>query len=315
MCRIGMIDLDRKTQSKVFPNLPLMKISAWHKLKGDTVEWYDGTHFDKVYVAKVFSFSPDYVGEIDADEIVYGGSGFCTEVVDGKEVYHIELDTPLPYHIEHIYPDYSLYGIKDTAYGFLSRGCPRNCEFCHVSQMQGRKPHQVAQLNEFWNGQKNIVLLDPNITSCKDWKEMFQELIDSKASVTFSQGIDIRALNDEKIDMLMQIKLRDIHIAWDRYEDGEIIKPLLKRFKEKTGLDKQRCTVYILCNFDTTFEQDLERAEYVRNMRLQPYIMIYNKPSVKRGNELNKLARWINWKPFCWSFDSFEEYRKVMYKC
>ena len=88
-----------------------------------------------VYVSKVFSFTPDYEYYIDADEIIKGGSGYCIDLVDGKEIYHAERDRQLPPEIEHIYPDYSLYPelTKDTAYGFMSRGCPRGCNFCHVA--------------------------------------------------------------------------------------------------------------------------------------------------------------------------------------
>lgn len=125
--RIGLIDVD----SHNFPNLPLMKLSAWHKKQGDHVEWYDAFNglieeYDKVYVSKVFSFSPDYEHPIYAKEVQYGGSGYCIQLVDGKEVYDKSRDKDLPYEIEHIYPDYGLYPklTQDTAYGFLSRGCP-----------------------------------------------------------------------------------------------------------------------------------------------------------------------------------------------
>lgn len=102
-----------------------MKISAYHKSMGDIVEWYNTGHYDKVYVSKVFSFSEDYpYWLIDADEIIYGGSGFAISLINGKEVYDKSKDNPLTYEIESIYPDYELYGIKDTAYGFISRGCP-----------------------------------------------------------------------------------------------------------------------------------------------------------------------------------------------
>lgn len=136
--RIGLIDVDGHS----FPNIPLMKLSAWHKAQGDAVEWYSpmfSGHMDKVYMSKVFGFTPDYEHCIDADEIIKGGSGYCIKLVDGKEVYDKSKDKPLSEEIEHIYPDYSLYPelTKDTAYGFLTRGCPRGCDFCHVQQKEG----------------------------------------------------------------------------------------------------------------------------------------------------------------------------------
>lgn len=192
MSKIGLIDVDGHN----FPNLPLMKISAWHKKQGDTVEKYEplfSGHMERVYMSKVFSFTPDYEYYIDADEIIKGGSGYCIELENGKEIYHSENDVELLAEIEHIYPDYSIYPelTKNTAYGFVSRGCPRGCEFCHVGAKEGRKSYKVADLSEFWKGQKNIVLLDPNLVACKEWKNILQQLIDSKAWVDFSQGVDI----------------------------------------------------------------------------------------------------------------------------
>ena len=106
--RVGLIDVDGHN----FPNIPLMKISAWHKKQGDSVEWYDpmfSGHMDKVYMSKVFSFSQDFEYFIDADEVIKGGSGYCINLVDGKEVFDSSKDNELPSEIEHIYPDYSLY--------------------------------------------------------------------------------------------------------------------------------------------------------------------------------------------------------------
>ena len=250
--RIGLIECD----SHHFPNLPLMKISAWHNSQGDSVEWYEpllSGHMDKVYVSKVFSFSDDYPYPIDADEIVRGGSGYCIELVDGKEVYHTERDKPLPDYIEHIYPDYDLYPdlTKDTAYGFLTRGCPRSCPFCIVGKKEGTRSRKVADLSEFWHGQKNIVLCDPNILGYKGHMELLQQIVDSKAKIEFNQGLDIRFVNDVNIELIKQIKLNIVHVAFDRWQDKDIIEPRLKLFKEKTGLNKvykrlQRwCSPYI----------------------------------------------------------------------
>lgn len=309
--KIGLIDVDNhKKLDKCFPNLPLMKLSAWHKQKGDEVGWYDGSHCDLVYVSKVFSFSPDFEGVIDADEVKFGGSGFAISLVDGKEVYDKSKDPALPYDVEHIMPDYSLYGITDTAYGFIQRGCPRGCKFCHVKEMQGLKPHKVADLSEFWNGQKNIVLLDPNISATREWKEIFQQLIDSKAYVDFSQGLDIRCMTREKTEMLMQMKVKNVHFAWDDYEDGKFIIPKLKEFQETTGWIRNKVTVYVLTNFNSTLEQDIERVMFIRSLNFQPYVMRYDKEHIKRGSEINALARWVNFTPLFWKYSTFEEYKR-----
>ena len=305
--KIGLIDVDGHN----FPNIPLMKISAWHKLQGDTVEWYSpffSGHMDKVYMAKIFSFSPDYPYFIDSDEIVQGGSGYCISLVNGKEVFDKSKDKELPPEIEHIYPDYSLYDITDTAYGFLSRGCPRGCDFCHVEAKEGRRTYKVANLSEFWNGQKNIVLCDPNILACRERKDLLQQLIDSKAWVDINQGLDIRLMTPEKAEMLKKIKTRAFHFAWDRYQDKDKILPKFQMFKEITGMDKRKLIVYVLCNFDTTIEQDLERIYTLRDAGFWPYVMLYNKEQLPKGHIMRKLQRWVNNRFVFASCPTFEEY-------
>lgn len=309
MAKIGLIDVDGHN----FPNIPLMKISAWHKAQGDSVEFYDpmfSGHMDKVYVSKVFSNSPDYDYFINADEVVYGGSGYCISLVNGIEVFDKSKDIELPPEIEHIYPDYSLYGITDTAYGFLTRGCPRGCSFCHVEAKEGRASRKVADLSEFWNGQKNIVLCDPNILGCKQWKDLLQQLIDSKAWVDINQGLDIRLMTEEKAEMLKQIKIKQWHFAWDRYQDKEKVLPKFKMFKDITGINERNLIVYVLCNFDTTIEQDLERIYTLREMGYWAYVMLYDKEHIPRKHELRKLQRWVNNRFVFAKCPTFDEYKR-----
>ena len=291
-----------------------MKISAWHKNVGDTVEWYDplfGGHFEKVYMSKVFSFTPDYPWPVDADEVDRGGTGYCIEVVDGKETFNAEFDKHLPDEVEHIYPDYSIYPelTKDTAFGFLTRGCPRGCDFCIVGKKEGRCSVKVADLSEFWRGQKNIVLCDPNILACKDWKGLLQQLIDSGAWVDFNQGLDIRLMTEEKVEMLNRIKIREIHFAWDRYEDRDKILPKLQMFAEVTRQrpHSHHAIVYTLVNFSTTLEQDLDRIYTVRDLGYWPYVMIYDKEHCRKV--YRRLQRWVNMRATFATVKRFEDYR------
>ena len=307
--RVGFVDVDGHR----YPNIPLMKLSAWHKQQGDSVEWYyplTSGHMDRVYLSKVFSFTPDYPYAVDADEVIRGGSGYAIKLIDGKEVYDKSADNNLPYEIEHIYPDYSLYPehTRDTAYGFLTRGCPRNCAFCHVGEKEGRCSVKVADLSEFWNGQKNIVLCDPNLTACREWKDLFHQLIDSKAYVDINQGLDIRLMNEEKATMISRLKVKNIHFAWDRYEDKDVILPKFQMFKEISGWNYRKMTVFVLTNFDTTFEQDLERVYLLRDMGYNPYVMIYDKSHTTGKDDVRRLQGWVNNRRLFRSVNRFEDY-------
>lgn len=310
--KIGLIDIDHNN----FPNIALMKISAYHKAQGDDVEWYTPfEHYNKVYVSKVFSFSEDWREPINADEVIRGGSGYAISLKEGREQYNSIIDKPLTHEIEHIYPDYSIYPMytKDTAYGFLTRGCPRGCGFCHVAAKEGRKSYKVAYLSEFWNGQKNIVLCDPNILACKDWKELLQQLIDSKAYVDFNQGLDIRMMTDEKAEMLSLIKIKEIHFAWDRYDDRELVVPRFELYAKYGKLvHGHNAIVYVLVNYDTTIEQDLERIYTLRELGYWAYVMVYDK---EHASAVYKdLARWVNNRFIFAKCKRFEDYKKYKNK-
>ena len=297
----ALIDVDGHN----FPNLPLMKLSAWHKQNGDSVEWYDPLTAwlnppDRVYMSKVFTFTPDYPHPVCAGEIIKGGTGY--EYPSGGK--------PLPEEIEHIYPDYSLYPelCNNTAYGFLTRGCPRGCDFCIVKEKEGQRSHKVADLSEFWNGQKNIVLLDPNMFACREWRDLSQQLIDSKAWVDFSQGCDIRIMTKEKAEYIKRMKIKQIHFAWDRYQDKDMIVPRFKAFKEITGWDKRKLPVYVLVNFNTTHEQDLERIYTLRELGYWPYVMVYERDKLPKGHITRKLQRWVNMRAVFETIPRFEDY-------
>lgn len=309
--KIGLVDVDNwNSLGGCFPNIVLMKISAFHKSKGDQVEWVREKHYDKVYMSKVFSFSKEPSLDIEADEIVKGGTGYAITLVDGKETYDKSKDVSLNDEIEHIYPDYSLYGITNTAYGFMSRGCPRGCFFCHVAPKEGKCSHKVADLSEFWKGQKNIQLMDPNTLACPDWEDILNQLAESKANVDFNQGVDIRLMTESKLNAFMKVKTKHVHFAFDRYQDKDIIMPRLKLFKDKTGWNRAKVTVYILTNFDTTIEQDLERIMFCKQLNFQPYIMRYDKEHIPRGALINSLARYVNTKQIFWKCDTFDQYLK-----
>lgn len=293
--KIGLLDVD----SHNFPNLPLMKISAYHKQKGDEVEFYDQfVHYDKVYVSKVFGdeYSEDYLYYINADEVEYGGTGYAITVENGKEVYHKDKDKPLPNEIEHIYPDYSLYPelTKNKAYGFLTRGCCNDCDFCIVSKKEGRCSQKVADLSEWWNGQKEIILLDANILACKDRKELLQQLIDSGAKVDFTQGLDARFITKEIAEMLKQIKTKMWHFAFDFMKNETAIMNGLTTFVDVLGREniKRKCYVYVLTNYNTTFEEDYRRIKLIQSLGIDPDVRIYRKSTAPQITK--DLQRWCN---------------------
>lgn len=287
---IGLIDVD----SHNFPNLALMKLSAYHKNRGDQVEWWNGLkHYDIVYKSRIFTdtYSEDVDYCINADRVVKGGTGY-------------DLKNKLPYEVEHQYPDYYLYsGGGGRAYGFLTRGCPRNCPFCIVSEKEGNT-HTVADLSEFWRGQKEIMLMDSNITASKDCERIFDSLIASKALINFEGGLDIRFLTDKGADQLNRMNTSMIHFAWDNYEFKTYDK--LKRFRPMLKKDGRNLRVYVLTNFNTTTAQDIERIYKLKELDYDPYVMVYDKPNAPK--KTRRLQRWCNNKFIYRACETFEDY-------
>lgn len=325
--KIGLIDVD----SHNYPNLPLMKIAAWHKAQGDEVEWHWGWgQYDKVYMSKVFddTYSADKPEPINAGIIIKGGTGYFRRNKEGNAEVFVDgqwrdngtQDTcchgntvyreVLPSEIECCYPDYSLYPdlTNDTAYGFLTRGCPNNCGFCIVSQKEGRCSCKVADLSQWWAGQKNIILCDPNLLACRDHMDLLNQLAESHAWVDVNQGFDARLLNPENIEAIKRIKIKDIHFAWDQMKNSERIVRGLNTWKRYGKKDShgQWGTVYVLTNFDTSMEENLFRIYEIDKMGFRPFCMVFDKPNAPE--EVRRLQRWCNNRAIFKSCPRFEDY-------
>lgn len=302
--RIGLIDVDGHN----FPNLALMRISAYHKARGDIVEWWwsDFVHYDIVYMSKIFSdaYSPDVPAPINADKVVKGGTGYAIHLQDGKEVFNKEEDKDLPAGIEKMFPDYSIYPQFPYAVSMTSRGCPRGCAFCHVAAKEGRCSIKVANVSDFWCGQDEIKVLDPNITACRDKRDLMQQYVDTKAKIDFTQGLDIRLLNQRDIEDLNKMRIGTLHFAWDNPQDDlkSKFQDFAKGFRRKTNIG----TVYCLTNFNSTLSQDLYRIYTLRDLGYDPFVMVYNKPDAPK--EIRRLQRWCNNKIIFKSTTRFEDY-------
>ena len=239
---------------------------------------------------------------------------------------------------EHTYPDYSLYPelAKDTAYGMLTRGCPRiNHGFCITPKKDGCTSRKVADLSEFWSGQKNVCLLDQNILACKERKGLLQQLINSRAVVEFNGGMDARYMTTEIIEMVRQIRVKDYHFAWDDPKED-----LLQRFVDirDSGIkNPNQVGVYVLTNYWSTTAEDLQRIYALRSLGFMPFVMIYDKQKYvdNRGRWLKETAarytarqlqhfkvcqhmqRWAGNRRIiksCPDFNNYEPYRKWIEK-
>jgi len=273
---VGLINVDSK-----IPNLALMKLSSFHKKRGDNVYLVDISHvdFDRIYASNVF----------------VGGSGY-------------DLKAKLPDEIEHVMPDYDLFN-KDYSIGFTSRGCIRNCKFCIVREKEGYiKEH--SPLKEFVdNRHQKIIIMDGNFLASDTWKKKLIDIQNKKWKVCFDQGLDLRLITDENAELLSKVKYYDLkfrrrrlYFAWDNVKDEkQILKGLDVVLKY---IPPHHVMVYVLVGFDTTLDQDLYRLNKLIELDVKPFVMIYNN---KQDKMLHHLSRWINkryyelvsWDQYC----------------
>ena len=292
---VGMIDVD----SHRWPNLALMKLSAWHKARGDTVEWWTPEgRYDLAYKSRVFTdlYSKDATNVKNAEQIICGGTGYG-------------LKQNLPPEIEHTRPDYSIYpAFMDTAYGFLTRGCPRACPFCIVSEKEGRRSVKTADLSEFWDGQKQVKLLDANLLACPERETLLEQLAKSRAYVDFTQGLDCRLLTEGIVDAINDIRLKEIHFAWDSIAESDSVLDSLRFYAQRAKRKPhgKYGTVYVLTNFDSTHAEDLSRVMTLREMGYDPYIMVFDRPNAPEITR--RLQRWVNNKRVFRSVENFSDY-------
>lgn len=292
--KIGLIDIDGHN----FPNLVLMKLSAWHKRIGDIVEWAKSLeHYDLLYKSKVFTFSTERTFLVTADRIIKGGTGYR------------DYDTILPDEVEHICPDYSLYPQYSAAYGFLTRGCPNRCPWCVVPRKEGKiRPH--AELSEFLSDRKEAILLDNNVLASDFGLSQIEEIIRRGIRVDFNQGLDARIIagNPDIARLLSRVKwMSFIRMAYDHAANEEPVMKAIENLKT-AGVKPYRMFFYVLVK---DVDDALRRIEQLKSAGVQPFAQPYRdfdnytKPSV----EQRRLARWCNHKAIFKSIE-FDHYKQ-----
>ena len=230
---IGLVDVDGHN----FPNLALMKISAYNKSKGDNVEWADPLfgRYDMVYKSKVFTFTKDNLDVYDC-KVLKGGTGY-------------DITSKLPKEIDDMQPDYSLYNIEGVSYGFLTRGCPNKCKWCIVPIKEG-KVYPYRDIDEVANGNKKVILMDNNILASEYGINQLKKIAEKGYKVDFNQGLDARLITDEVAEILAKIKWIDyIRLACD--QKGQI-NSILKAhgLLEKYGYKKDIFCYFLISDWD-----------------------------------------------------------------
>lgn len=293
---IGLIDVDGHN----FPNLALMKLSAWHKLNGDTVDWYSSlwSNPDKIYASKVFTFSPDEMTiRGDHPDPIKGGTGY-------------RLYEDLPEDIDNMLPDYSIYPQYDFAIGFLSRGCIRKCPWCVVPRKEGniRRYDDIERISQ---GRKEVVLMDNNFLA-NDFefiKEQIEKSIALNIKIDFNQALDARLVTDDNAKLLAKAKwIRYIRFACDTESQIEPVIEAMKTLRQ-AGYTKDFFCYFLAKDVDETLERINKLLQ--ADKKFTPFVMPYRNldgDGKIANNELKRLARWCN-KPWTRKVCKFEDYK------
>ena len=287
---IGLIDVDRlnnRKGKKAYPNLAMMKISAYHKAQGDNVEWYDGfTHYDIVYMSKVFNFTPDYPYPINADQVIKGGTGY-------------DIHSRLSPEIEFIAPDYDLYQVpNDTAYGFITRGCPNKCKWCVVPQKEGKITPYMDIEDIAVNGRNKVILMDNNILASEYGLSQIQKIIDLGLRVDFNQALDARLVTPEIGKLLARVKwIKRIRFGCDTQKQ---ISECEKAIQHIDGAG-YKGEYFFYCILTSDFDESFSRVQHWKDRggRYLPHCQPYRDPNNPRHNipQWQKdLATWVDKK-------------------
>lgn len=276
--KIGLLDIDGHN----FPNLALMKISAYHKSIGDSVEWVNYfMNYDKIYKSKIFTFTPDNSFVLNADEVVSGGTGYDPSI-------------SLPDHIHKTQVDYSLYPKYKEAYGFLTRGCPNNCSWCIVPKKEGNIRSE-NDIEEILQGRKVAILMDNNVLASDYGLSQIEKIIRLRVRVDFNQGLDARLINDDVAKLLSRVRWHHpIRLACDTQSQ----MPHLERAISLLRKHKATPSAYFIYVLVKEIPDALMRVEFIRDLGCDPFAQPYRDFTRNRepSKEQKRFARWVNHK-------------------
>jgi hypothetical protein len=275
--RVGLLDVDGHN----FPNLALMKLSAYHKSICDDVEFVNFLQpYDRVYKSKVFTFTTDEHTHIMCDDIRKGGSGY-------------NYSDKLPDEIECLCPDYDLYK-TEHAYGFITRGCIRQCSWCLVPKKEGWIK-KVASIEQFIGNKKSAILMDNNILSIEKGIRELENIANMGIKIDCNQGLDARLIDDSVAKILAKTKwIRFIRMSCDTIGMIDPVLNAVELIRKHSGKVGQ-FFVYVLCKDVETAHQ---RVRVLWDQKIESFVQpfIDFEKGFKVDDDLKTFARWANHK-------------------
>lgn len=128
-----------------------------------------------------------YVGLLDQPGALDEGN---TDIID-----ELPLDYSILEEIDYKYPAQNAY------FGYMTRGCPRNCEFCAVKILEPEYKNyigiqnQIRYIDEHFGPQKDLYLMDNNVFASK----CFNKIIDEINACGFGKGASFLPPNEYEV--------------------------------------------------------------------------------------------------------------------
>lgn len=297
--KIGLIDVD----GLHYPNLALMKISTYHKKIGDDVKWVGLGYYDKTYMSKIFTFTPDYIqGLSEYGEIIKGGTGY-------------NIADTLPKYIDNLSPDYSIYPKFTAAYGFLTRGCPNKCSWCIVPKKEG-EIKSYKDIEEIAEDRKQVILMDNNVLASNWGLQQIEKIIKLGLYVDFNQGLDARIIanNIEIVKLLSKVKWKPyLRMACDSPSMKDPIKKATELLR-KYGCKPIHFFIYVLL---TKLEDSYDRINFCKELDLKPFAQPFRDFT---SNQIipqwqKDMAHYTNKKTILYSIDFKDFVPRIGFRC
>lgn len=220
----------------------------------------DAEGFDRVYVSNIFERNAYRVQVDNCSEVIYGGIGSR----DPERQLPPEIEAAPPFYA----PD------EKTSYGFITRGCIRNCWFCKVPKYEG-KLKEYNPVESIVRGVPGEVVkfLDNNILAYPRHMDVFRWLIEKGTRCEFNQGLDFRLVNDENLEALARLNYEGEYIfAFDDPKYQKLLDrkiELIKQYIPKPW----KLKFYIYFHPDMPTAQLIDRVEWCRAHECLPYVM------------------------------------------
>lgn len=253
-----------------YPPLGLLKIASYHRSRGDKVQLVRGNikHLDsdpdKIYITSLFTYawSPVhkaidfYHKEYPSAKISVGGL-YASIMPDRlRSTYpYVEVQVGLHEKADYFMPSYDILTQVDkwrdwnSSIIFTTRGCIRTCPFCIVPKLEGKIRVVMSDITRYIHpSHKQVILWDNNFLASPQWKKTLIDLKEVGLKVDFNQGLDARLMDEEKAQLISELKTPIIRMAYDYIDEKPAVEKAISLLTD-AGVRKRNILFYTLFNF------------------------------------------------------------------